>query len=527
MEGTATTVPIEEVTIELLLAHMCVRPQVFSAAKEHLLPEHFNGPGEIAYRLIARALYQYEEQYKQLPNDESLGTFALAKLPEEAIATDEDYKKVQSFVDWLRTSQYAAGTLHDDPFALDILKALLVERKVKDDLMQSMSGFAATGATVLPAIIRAASKSMEEIESINRVASDRNFPEEGIVKSAEPVIPMGVQILDDRMQGGCRITDVNTFLGPTGGGKTTLCMQLICSYAKTQWLKEKKGEGRGKLSVFISYEADKEEMLIRAICFAARIQRTRLEKMRDWNRELARDRMPYEHQADGEHFQCEYERYKFAYKWLNEFTYFADFTGRRDGDNPPRGSGGINEIRSELLVRQDSFDRALGVTASDWAGVAVQRNLMKENKEVASNLTMALGQYVDEFKGKIAHEFQAPCWISHQLKGQANNRAPTANLTHADAQWCSVFAQHADFNFIIGNEDRSTHTCQFKASKTRRGREGSPTICYINGEFGELLPCDRHYAVVKGQIVKASEAGSLGYHDGHSVNGHHPDINEI
>jgi hypothetical protein len=527
MENVTTTVPIEEVTIELLLAHMCLRPQVFRVAKIHLVPEHFNGPGETAYRLVTRALYEYEEQYRELPNRESLSTFAMAKFPEEVVGTEEDYQKIQAFTSWLSTSQYVTAEQYDDRFALDVLKALLVERKVRDNLMQSVSGFASTGNTALPAVIQKANQSIQEIAAINRVANDRNFPEEGVVMDVEPIIPTGVQILDDRMQGGCALTEICTVLGPTGGGKTTLCMQLICAYAKTQWLKEKKGEGRGKLAVFISYEAQKKELLVRSICCAARIQRTRLEAIRDWNNELARDRMPYEQHVEGDHFQCEYDRYKFAYKWLNEYTYFADFTGHRDGDNPPRGADGIPEIKNELLIRRDSFDRPIGLVVSDWAGVAVQRNLIKEKKEVANNLTVVLGQYVDEFKNSIAHEFEAPCWITHQLKGQANNRAPTANLNHADAQWCSTFAQHSDFNFIIGNEDKPTHTCQFKASKTRRGREGSSTICYINGEFGELTPCDRHYAVVKGQIVRASEAGSLGYHDGYAAHADQPDINEI
>ena len=113
---------------------------------------------------------------------------------------------------------------------------------------------------------------------------------------------------------------------------------------------------------------------------------------------------------------------------------------------------------------------------------------------------------MNAFHDQITAPLDCVGWVLHQLKGKANTKNPIAQFTHADALWCSTFAVMAWFAFVLGNKCTTTNTCLINATKTRRGSPQKPTICKINGSFGELIEA-KDYAInwTTGRIMDREE----------------------
>ena len=306
-----TTMVLEPCSIEYMLAHAMRSEQVFNIAREWLEPAYFNQPGETVYRMVWAAAAGLYHRYNCLPTREGLAATVVSQLMASQDADQSMIDEAVSFIDWAFPPQYPDDQLVP-VHAIDLLKSFLIERKVAASLHTAFRTGMPDDNAMVPALVEAAYQQVQQLSSIQSYTRGYQIPLEW-ESVAVPTIPTGVQLIDDRMNGGTEPREVHVLLGPTGVGKTTLGMQIVCSMARRNHtaIVEHAPNAERKLHVFISYEDGQRSMVVRSLAFSATIDKTRLEQMNSYN-ELSRrgNLLPYELQRYGRHPDPpgEYER---------------------------------------------------------------------------------------------------------------------------------------------------------------------------------------------------------------------------
>jgi hypothetical protein len=362
-------------------------------------------------------------------------------------------------------------------------------------------------------MIRRTSRQIEAIEAIGQVSDDSTLPSNW-AEAKRPKLATGVPFIDRLMDGGSEPGDVNVILGPTGGGKTTLSMQLCISIAKRQDDPVLRDASEGGLSVFFSYEDNKRMLQIRAASFAAQVHKNRLRfhgdalstrgNLADYERELFRNCNLREQPG-------ERERLDGIREWMEKYVRLIDFHAGTHG-----GRGGVPEVVQRLRALQDKAGMPIRAVFLDWAGDMVRNMLLAKNAKIDSgSLSLELTGLISHVKAEVASQFECTVWVPHQIRGAATGKKPGWLPHHSDAKSCTSFADNAWYAFCIGNKDPETNCCQVLATKTRHGEASTPVICRIDGGFCRLVDVTEHYVVdgMSSNIVPRSNAAR------HNTNG--------
>ena len=500
---------LDKPVLDWMLTHMVRTQDTFNVARRWLQPEFFNKPGETVYRMLWTATLGFFNTYNCLPTSELLAATVISQLRAAPDFSQMLVDEVLEFIDYAYPPAFQENELMPGP-AIDIIKHFLLERRVSDTLQTAFQPGAATNNAAVPAIVEAAYRQLQQFNAIRSYTRSYLVPMDW-EEVAVPTLQTGVEILDKNMNGGTEPREVHVILGPTGVGKTTLGMQLVCAMARRNYtavFNRVEGATR-KLHVFLSYEDEKRSMVVRALAYSARIDKTTLEKMPNYGQLTRRGNLhPYERQIYAAHVNPpgEYERMCEAREWLNTYCEFGDFSGRRTEGEQVRGYGGIAEIRQYLDTITNATELPIGVVAIDWAGRCVRRFIAANGGDIQRQQTSLLSEFVGEAFDQVASPFNCPVFIMHQMKG-AVGKSPTKKLSHHDAEGCSTFAVNAWFAFCLGNKDDNTHTCLFQTTKTRRGEGDAGQICFINGRFSEIIGASDRYKVdpITNRIVPLGE----------------------
>jgi RecA/RadA recombinase len=458
--------------------------------------------------MVWAAAVNFYNQYNMLPPSEMLASTVVSQLRMESDFSQQTVDESVAFMEWAYPPEFPDDQLVPS-YAIDLIRNFLVERRVAAELQSAFQAGIPSDNAAVPALVETAYQQMQRIGSIQAYDRGEQIPA-AWEEVAAPTIPTGVPIIDRKMSGGTEPREVHVILGPTGVGKTTLGMQIVCSMARQNFtdVTDRVDDATRKLHVFLSYEDEKRSMVVRSLAFSARIDKTTLEHMGSYNELSRRGNLnPYERQMfeDDVHGNPpgEYERMLEAREWINSYCEFGDFSGRRAAGEAVRGYGGMAEIRQYLDMVTNATGLPLGVVAIDWAGRCVRRYI----SDIQRQQTALMSEFVGDAFDQVSSAFNCPVFIMHQLKG-ATGSSPTKKLTHHDAEGCSTFAVNAWFAFVLGNKDENTNTCLFQVTKTRRGESDTGQICLINGRFSEIIEADSRYKIdrLTNRIVLRSEA---------------------
>lgn len=489
---------LTDAVIESLLVRLVRCQPIFNLAYDKLEPEYFNQPGEIPHKAIWYATRCYHEQHNNLPNLNVLETESVRALQDSSDYNVDNENKVIDLARWVFDEKANPEAEFDVGHSRQWVKEFLLDRCVGEQLRADI--LTSVGrAGRLPKILNTANDNVRIVESLNESESLPVIPLEWEqLCTAGTPIEFGLPFVDSRMSTVCR--DVNVVLGPTGVGKTTLSMQMLASAAKIQRRKESRG-GTGELSGYFSYEDGFKDPRVRLISYLARISKTRLENMRSYN-DLSRSAsnlLPYERENYEYIFGngppiSEYDRLQAVMEWVPDFIKLYDFSGSKESDGVSRGFGGVSEIRQMLEDTMYKTKKKFNVVFIDWAGLLVDRYLASQNKPIGQYKTLELGGLVDKIHYTIAEPLDCTVFVCHQLRGITGRMGVTHASTHADAEWCSSFANNAWFCMVLGNKDTEHNVVNLSWTKTRRG-VGSSVICKINGDFGCLVDASDQYAL--------------------------------
>jgi RecA/RadA recombinase len=358
-----------------------------------------------------------------------------------------------------------------------------------------------------------AQRRIEDIESLGKTVEETSFPD-SFVEVARPKWPTGVDFVDRIMSGGGEPGDCNVIIGPTGGGKTTLSMQLAASTARLQSQLARRGiDGEPGLVVFVSYEDSLRMLQVRAASYAARVLKDTLMGLKSHD-ELSSigNLKPYEQawyasEKQTDEMLGEQERLEQAKAWIRKYMVMVDYHDPTKG-----GRGHVTEVRQKLTAIQQDRGMPIRMVVLDWAGNLVANFLQGTDGSVdGSKMSLELQNLVNRSKHEIAAPFNTAVWIPHQLKGQSCKSAPAHFPHHSDAQWCSMFSDHAWFAFVLGTKDREHNVCQFGATKTRHGETIPPVILRIDGAVCRMTDVSQHFEVdeVTRRLIPKSEASKF------------------
>lgn len=294
------------------------------------------------------------------------------------------------------------------------------------------------------------------------------------------IVPTGVSFIDSLVGGGLGRKEVSILLGATGSGKTTLSIQTACASAYDEYKKNGKG-----VVVFISYELDGKAIAKRIISNAAKIPRSKLERIKNRSElSSANDPQVYEREVlstEEDYLAGEKERLNQALKWTSDYLLALDFSGR--GDDPKVGCGGVPEVVKHLEAIQN-LGKDIRLVILDWAGVMVRRHVATKNaRDSNAEITRELHMLCDDVYRLIAEPFDCHVLVVHQLSGVANLKKPSSTFSHADAEGCKSFGVSAWNSFVLGVKDRNTNIVKFECTKTRNASSTGYRLLFLDGDF--------------------------------------------
>ena len=272
---------VTDFTIEFTLMHVARCEEVFQAARAHLLPEHFSAAGEVPHRIIWSAVLDYYSRHNALPSYNALSMRVLSEAQTMRNPVEHVLVAVNDIVKWMYDKQINPDEDLTPDEAIETLREILLDRMASHRLRQAVT-YAPEGQIYnLPKLIENTQRHIETIGAIGRGVEGSTMPATW-AEAGRPKVPTGVNFIDRVMEGGSEPGDVNVIIGATGGGKTTLAMQLAVSMAQIQrQIAERGNEGKPGLIVFVSYEDNMRMMQIRAASFAADVLKNRLRFLKD------------------------------------------------------------------------------------------------------------------------------------------------------------------------------------------------------------------------------------------------------
>lgn len=472
--------------IEQVLLHAVRNERVFQEARVHLRPEHFYRADEAVYRALWIELLAYYDRHSELPPYTVLHAAVCHNVEHTPGLPGEGLVVANELVGWI--FEQPESELRPAE-ALSQLRDLLIEREAEQRLRNMLAGGRAYN---LPDIIQQTQHRLETLSAIGQVLDDSTMPTSW-TELQGPQWPTGVGFVDAFMEGGETPKNVNILLGPTGGGKTTLMVQLCVSIGRRQVDIAARQGGTPGLSVFFGYEEPKLLTQTRIAANAATVKQARLRfesnnlsrrgQLADYERELF-------HGQDLRTHPGELERLETARVWVDKYIRIRDFHASVDG-----GRGGLPEVRQHLLGMRDKAGIPIRAVFLDWAGELVRRKLLTTSAVVDSaRMAMELSGLVAEAK-TIASDFNCTVWIAHQLKGTVTSNKPGWLPHHSHAKNCTSFADNACFAICLGSKDLVSSCVRCVASKTRHAASSLPIICRIEGDLCRLVDVTENYLV--------------------------------
>lgn len=515
-QGAASRPRMTTEDLEDLVVHMIrVRP-VFDESRRLMKTSDWSYDDERHYLLVVDCLFRLAEDGKY-PGE--VPYLALHGEVCKAFADDPILSKADHLVvDVVGRPQDAEphrGLLYFaykelDPadlsvdYGLDLLQRFLRERQVFDAARRVIDG--ATGRTVgnFGQILGGLGVVDQAISAIGSNPVETFLPE-GWRPNPIRTTSTGIDWLD-RLIGGQAHRDVNGLLGPFAGGKTTLAIQMAVSRARflraARFLKLP-GFERPRVVVYTSYEEDIDpDIRARSACFGARIDKDRLEALESLA-ELSRtgQLFPYEHEmykemrVKPEEMIGEYERLLLAQEEFNHGLYFMDM--KNDG----RGQGWVPELAAQLERAKSRYGwEQIDTVIVDYTKVMVRRHLKAQKLDIDRNLRHYINDTPMTVRLEIAERQNCTVWLLHQLSGEANQRSPVAELSHAHAGEAKDFAENLTNCLVLGVKDAATQVSRVFYTKGRRSKNsGNAALVRIDGRLGRILSADEDYMVAKDQ----------------------------
>ncbi len=504
-----------------MLSAMLHFPDLFSVAKEKLLPEYFN-PEEVQYAVYWRMVLETAAKNGgRLPTEglQNLIYVAVSSYAESEIKHSNPSLYAQFFVTGGFLHQAVAGYRKDSmnrQLSFNLLQKFLQERKI----FKRLAMLASQGnSTETVQNIRLLNEEATRVEGLGitdiHQASHARSDKPGI-----HLFPTGVEYIDYRLGGGVTAGKVYGLLGPTGVGKTLNFVKLMVSTAVQEQIRynstlDANGASTSKLGkyYYFVYEGGKEEIQRRCMAYLSMIPLDRLTKYElDPTMNLAGPSDPRpDYEAKyfpdgvgpyGEQLLSEVERYATANNILSKNVYVCEMMPSLE--NPKKGCGYVQEIQNILLSQKEDGHDVAGYYI-DYAKIAAKNycgNKLDHIRHLVGGMPMECIRHLNSYLPR-AHG-----WIANQFNTEANRKAPTWVPSHTYAAEAGDFGDNCWFTFCLGTRSQDDNCCLINCSKHRDFHPTPPSILYIHGSLNRMICMD-------GEIDLDKAMGNFVHHHNH------------
>lgn len=289
---------------------------------------------------------------------------------------------------------------------------------------------------------------------------------------ADERIPLGISFWDDISFGGGRLGDIWGVLGPTGGGKTTLAVQLACAQAIAQ-----------RHVAYLTFEQRVPGDIFQRMCsrFTGLPRRVFKDKTYDTLDERTRVML------------------KDSFLRFSEFLMVKDFSGITKSKEAVEGEAPSEEMdpspdfgtAEDICTMLDDEFEATGIRPKmliiDWLEPMVRRIAAKTGRDLDKAFRFLADSEIDIIRAYcIKHNIM--CFIFHQLSTEFCSKAKAATRPKdTDAKNYKSFAHLLDANFCLGVRDKNNgNVGLFLSSKNRKDAPGE-VLTRLDGENAKIF----------------------------------------
>lgn len=435
----------------LMLVHMVRDRVVLEKTAEKVSPEDFSSPLDTTYRLVWSIAREHYRKYKEPISKDYLLVEMRAAIENEPslFPIPEEKNLAFRFIDQLYA--WDPNNLIAD-IGLELAQRFLDEQRILGFSMQGSAGDLVQRLTNE----YFASRINPESERLDVMSEDAPF------YSTEPRIPTGCMFVDCLLGGGIRPKETYCLLGPTGGGKTMLSLQVACEVARQL-----------KHVMFLSYEQPViGDLSTRLYSYLSNSSRKEIEGKRSED-------------IDPKIMRKINEQRRIVGPYLHTYN----FCGTK------AGFGGLDEL-SDQLYTECQEGRHPTLVVVDWLLPMVQRWMARTNKRNSDDpnaVRVQVQRFADGFL-KLADMYDTTLLITHQLSCEASQKSPANRPSWTEAAECRSLSWLMSFTLTIGVKDPSTGCCWLLASKAR-SLNNMEKILHLNGEYNRFDDVSHLYTV--------------------------------
>lgn len=483
---------INPTSIQFVISNAIQDDRVGRICCKKLKPEYLYGPGEEGLRIIWSSVIDFYNEYGYIPGYNALATTVVSRLESGEL---DDTPLAEETLDRL---EYIFDNEETDPAYAEKLCQLIISRYFKyktEYTIGNMNGDAESFNNFLSEVYNEYSSAANFCSHPVNNLIPTDITELGRHKRSHPI---GLSFFDRITEGGGQLGEVYVLLGPTGGGKSILSLQ-ICTTGASLAANNPGDPVYDGWNVYFSYEMPEKDIMQRAVAQAARIPFIRIKDISQGLANFAgpEDSPSYEQELFGDNIfvPCERERYIQAIDTLNNNFRIVDFSGNSQHGGVTYGYGGIEEIVDYLKELEDSTGRPIRTIVIDWVGAMIQKQAIANNADISKIYTPELNSFVNRVQSKISIPFNCMVWSVHQLSPSVAKTKPGKSLHHSDAAYCKSFAEYAWFAFTLGTQDRETGALVLSCTKARRASPKStrPVVLKIDDTVSFVDASDEFY----------------------------------
>ena len=429
---------------DALMVHLVRSDEVLRAVSGILDPECFNNPLEINYKIIWKVARDYWLEHKRLiPKMYLVGE--IKKIIESPAVNLLDEEKVNLFklVDVI----YACDSNHINiSYALPIAQALIDERKLVPLMEQMKEDY--------PKFLDTFTSRFKTTRVHSADAKVDLMSKDEPIYAAETRNPTNLSFFDTILGGGIRPPETYGLLGPSGGGKTTFAIQLMCEMCKSA----------KHVDYFTFEQPIKGDLSIKFYaCLTHR-------KYRD-----------YEGTVEPEAAEAVNKMRPVVGPYMHMF----DHAGNQD-----RGFGGVDEIDA-MVYKECNEGRAPDMIIVDWLLPLVERQMSTNNID-SNHLRTHMRNAVDKFV-ILAKNYNTTVFLLHQLSPKAASNSSLTKPKWTDATECKSLSFMLNYTLALGTKD-SDNRMWLCGSKSRANANIEKVI-ELDGERSMFKDCDDSFTV--------------------------------
>lgn len=397
---------------------------------------------------------------------------------------------------------------------LEILSSFLIERTINDQILKATpleNHYIHDIDNVFRCIYEQYRKCLNVQERKKQNLVELLKPQ-NVFSVIPKLIPSGIPWLDEMMGGGLSRKECYVLLGPTGGGKSFFCNQIMVMGAQLQAVIDRQN-GKGQYWYYFTYELSLDQMLPRILQCGARIH---VNTIRTGDSEQMSDSSSLKEYEYSEYVNPSHLPYKLGEK-ERATQFLTNISGRNgqsmaevvDFSGSEGGDGGIDEIARYLHGCIEEGKPPIGVII-DYAGHCVYRYVESRGMRPETVFSL-LPNFVDRVRNLIAVPMNCIVWIVHQLHGNATKNKQGI-IHHTDAFGSRNFGMGADFCFQLSRYCEQTKLLKLHLTKCRRGAPNSEgKVLEFRPEFGVFVEPERQFVQdSSGQYIPAEVARILG-----------------